>query len=70
MRLAWNEALKRHDDWDFYLLINDDTDLFDDCFEELVDTHVYCFQKTERLVFTLVLLVLRQIIKRQLMAEM
>ena len=45
MRLAWNEALKRHDEWDFYLLINDDTDLFDECLEELMDTHSYCFQK-------------------------
>lgn len=44
MRLAWKEALKRHTEWDFYLLINDDTDIFDTCIQELMDTHYYCIE--------------------------
>lgn len=35
MRFAWNEALKRHDEWGYYLLLNDDTDILQDCFSEL-----------------------------------
>lgn len=35
MRYAWKEALKRHEEWDYYLLLNDDTDLFTTCFIEL-----------------------------------
>lgn len=42
MRFAWNEALKKHSEWDFYLLLNDDTDLLDNSFVELLDTHKYC----------------------------
>lgn len=45
MRLAWKEALKRQSEWDFYLLLNDDTDLFEDCLEELLKTHLFCLQK-------------------------
>ena len=45
MRLAWKEALKRQSEWDFYLLINDDTELFEDCLEELLKTHTFCLQK-------------------------
>ena len=41
MRFAWNEALKKHKDWDFYLLLNDDTDLLDNLFKELLETHKY-----------------------------
>lgn len=41
MRLAWNEAYKRHSEWDFYLLLNDDTALLPGVFEELVKTHKY-----------------------------
>lgn len=44
MRFAWNEALKKHDEWDFYLLLNDDTDLLDNLFEELLDTHKFCIE--------------------------
>lgn len=44
MRLAWNEALKRHEEWDYYLLVNDDTDLFTTCFIELMNTEAYCRQ--------------------------
>lgn len=42
MRFAWNEALKKHNEWAFYLLLNDDTDLLENLFEELLNTHKYC----------------------------
>lgn len=42
MRFAWNEALKMHSVWDFYLLLNDDVDLVDILFNELLNTHKYC----------------------------
>lgn len=42
MRYAWNEALKRQNEWDFYLLLNDDVDLLDNLFDELLSTHKYC----------------------------
>lgn len=45
MRFAWNEALKKHQEWDFYLLLNDDTDLIDNLFDELIDTHKYSLKK-------------------------
>lgn len=45
MRYAWKEALKRHDEWSFYLLVNDDTDIFGDCINELIETHNYCISK-------------------------
>lgn len=44
MRLAWNEALKRHDGWDYYLLLNDDTDILQDCFTELFNAENYSKQ--------------------------
>ena len=36
MRFAWKEALKKHSEWDFYLLLNDDVDLVDILFNELL----------------------------------
>ena len=45
MRLAWSEAYKRHSEWDFYLLLNDDTELLPGAFEELMNTHYYCREK-------------------------
>lgn len=45
MRFAWKEALKQHNEWDFYLLLNDDTDIFEDCFRTLMNTHNYCLFK-------------------------
>ena len=48
MRLAWNEALKRHDEWDFYLLLNDDTEILEDAFNELMKTHAYCIENYGR----------------------
>lgn len=44
MRLAWKEAMKRHEEWDFYLLLNDDTDIFGFCLTELMKTHQYCIK--------------------------
>lgn len=41
MRLCWNEALKRHDEWDYYLLLNDDVELFPDVFKELFSAQDY-----------------------------
>lgn len=41
MRLAWKEALKEKGNWDFYLLLNDDTIVFNNLFEELLSTHQY-----------------------------
>lgn len=48
MRNSWNEALKYHEEWDFYLLVNDDTVLLDNAFEELMNTHRYCLGKYHR----------------------
>lgn len=42
MRCAWREAHKEHQRWDFYLLLNDDTDIFPNAFEVLMQTHNYC----------------------------
>lgn len=41
MRLAWKEALKRQDLWDFYLLLNDDTMVLDNVFDQLFAAHNY-----------------------------
>lgn len=45
MRLAWREAIKRHEEWDFYLLLNDDTTVFDNVFEQLMTCHEYALEK-------------------------
>ena len=42
MRKSWEEAIKRHVEWDFYLLLNDDTVMWDSAFFELLNTHKYC----------------------------
>jgi GT2 family glycosyltransferase len=44
MRLAWGEAYKRHTEWDFYLLLNDDTDIFPESFSLLIQTHLYSLE--------------------------
>ena len=46
MRLAWGEALKRQDEWDYYLLLNDDTIMSKNAFEELFKTHHYVLEHT------------------------
>ena len=45
MRFAWNEALKRRDEWDYFLLLNDDTILFNTAFVELMVTNAYCLKR-------------------------
>lgn len=35
MRFCWREAMKRHNEWDYYLLLNDDTELMTNVFGEL-----------------------------------
>lgn len=40
MRLAWNEALKKH--WDYFLLLNDDTFVFDNIFVQFIKMKSYC----------------------------
>ena len=42
MRNSWNEALKG--DFDAFLLLNDDTNVFPNLFLELLDTHEYCLE--------------------------
>lgn len=44
MRLAWAEAFKQG--YDFYLWLNDDTFLYPDTLEKLLDTHQKCQHKT------------------------
>lgn len=41
MRLAWKHALASDKDWNFYLLLNDDTTLYNDCFDNLFEAHQY-----------------------------
>lgn len=45
MLMAWREALKERKDWNFFLLINDDTILRADAIEELINTHNFCIKK-------------------------
>lgn len=41
MRIAWNAALSSDKIFDFFLLLNDDTYVKDNCFEELFNCHRY-----------------------------
>lgn len=41
MRFCWKEALKRHGEWDYYLLLNDDTELKKNVFFELFSAEKY-----------------------------
>ena len=41
MRFAWKEALKRHAEWNYYLLINDDVVFMDNVFDELFAAQDY-----------------------------
>lgn len=45
MRFAWKEALKSSNKWDYFLLLNDDTILLENAFDELINTHNYCLNK-------------------------
>lgn len=44
MRRAWTEAYKRHQEWDFYLLLNDDTLVFPILFDELLGAHKFAIE--------------------------
>lgn len=44
MRFCWKEALKRHNEWDYYLLLNDDVELMDCVFEELFIAQRYAVE--------------------------
>ena len=48
MRRCWKEALKRHKEWDYYLLLNDDVELQDCMFEELIAAQHYVKNKSEQ----------------------
>ncbi len=45
MRFCWNEALKRHDEWDFYLLLNDDVEILPNVFDDLIEAHRYAIEQ-------------------------
>ncbi|WP_372948074.1 glycosyltransferase family 2 protein [Mariniphaga sp.] len=46
MRLAWRKALKGN--YDFYLLLNDDTIVVEDVFEKLFEAHAYSIKTYEK----------------------
>ena len=41
MRFCWKEAMKCHSEWDYYLLINDDTVMMPNLFEEIFSAQAY-----------------------------
>jgi len=41
MRYCWREAMKRHHEWNYYLLINDDTEMMKNLFDELFYAQSY-----------------------------
>lgn len=44
MRLAWKTALDSSTPWDYFLLLNDDTNVFDNVFEQLFDAEQRGFE--------------------------
>ena len=48
MRFCWREAMKRHSNWDYYLLINDDTEMMENLFEELFFAEKYAMDHYEQ----------------------
>lgn len=48
MRLAWREALKEKERWQYYLLMNDDTDVLGNVFTELFKCHEFSLQRYGR----------------------
>ena len=44
MRYCWKEAMKRHEEWDYYLLLNDDTELMPNVFRELFLAEKYAVE--------------------------
>jgi GT2 family glycosyltransferase len=45
MRNTWVEVCKMHKEYDFYLLLNDDTNVYEKLFDELFSAHEYSVQK-------------------------
>ena len=45
MRLAWKAAMKYHEDWDFYLLLNDDVEILSNLFYALFEADLYSVEK-------------------------
>lgn len=45
MRLAWRASLNKNKKYDFFLLINDDTELKHNCFNDLMNTHRFSVNK-------------------------
>ena len=48
MRLAWEQAINYPTNFDFYLLINDDTTFKEECFFELYNTHIFSINTYRR----------------------
>lgn len=48
MRLAWQTAIDSGTQWDYYLLLNDDTNVFTNVFQELLAADEYGYQQTGR----------------------
>lgn len=48
MRFCWREAMKRHAEWDYYLLLNDDTELMNNVFFELFDAEKWSIGKYKK----------------------
>lgn len=48
MRLAWETALKKDHDYDFFLLLNDDVILTNNFIYDLLNTHEYCKAKFKK----------------------
>ena len=45
MRYAWKKSIEFSRDWDFFLLLNDDTYVFKNLFDEFIQTDTYCIHK-------------------------
>ncbi|HLP04849.1 MAG TPA: glycosyltransferase family 2 protein [Paludibacter sp.] len=45
MRLAWETALSRNEDYDAFLLLNDDVVLMENFLQSLLHTHLYCLKQ-------------------------
>jgi GT2 family glycosyltransferase len=46
MRLAWQTAIDSGTAWDYYLLLNDDTNIYNNVFEELFEADEYGYRQT------------------------
>jgi GT2 family glycosyltransferase len=45
MRYCWKEALKRHNEWDYYLLVNDDVVFMDNLFYDFLYSDSVCVEE-------------------------